>query len=268
MRIKDWSTSPPQNQDIPDGFPENMPPSLVNDRARQVMAGVREWYEDPCWTDLGHPVTRVSDSTFRVTGLDVTSLYQPGRRVKLVGDQTNYGTIASALVSNGTVVTLSQGAVPQSLSSVALSIINPLFPPFWRFRGMSLTKVANQTLPHDEWVTLTWSGTSFGGFELISNRVQIPPDVSYVRASVRVTFAENSTGRRFLRVTTDGDVSASLEGTRQDGDDRVLIYDTGVIPSTGIDDLRVQARQTSGSSLDVLGGQNYINAAFTVEAVA
>ena len=116
MAIRDWSASPAQNENIPDGFPENMPPSLVNDRARQVMAGVRSWYEDAAWTDLGHSLERVSATVFRVLGVDVRTTYTRGRRAKLVVNQTNYVTVASSSFDGNTVVTLSEGAVPPSMA--------------------------------------------------------------------------------------------------------------------------------------------------------
>ena len=53
-RIKSWSTTAGNNNDAPpDGFPENMAPSGVNDSAREVMASVRAQWEQAEWFDYG-----------------------------------------------------------------------------------------------------------------------------------------------------------------------------------------------------------------------
>jgi hypothetical protein len=268
MAIKDWSTSPPGNENIADGFPENMPPSLVNDRARQVMAGVRAWYEDAAWTDLGHTVERVSATVFRVMGEDVRPIYGKGRRVKLIGNQVNYVTVALSTFDGNTVVTLSEGAVPLGNLSAAVSIINPLIPPVWGFRGAALTKATDQAIPNDAWTTLTWSGTLVGGFTLSGNRVVVPAGVEWVKVTARFRFSESSTGRRGIRVLRDGSVEGTMAQYTQPAENGVLQVSTGIIPVVGGDDLRVQAWHNQGGAQSVIGGADYITASFSVEAIA
>jgi hypothetical protein len=44
--VRSWSTTPASNNDAsPDGFPEGMAPSGVNDSARELMAATKEWYD-------------------------------------------------------------------------------------------------------------------------------------------------------------------------------------------------------------------------------
>ena len=44
--VNTWSPSAPSNtMAAPNGFPENAPPSTVNDSAREVMAAVRRWQQ-------------------------------------------------------------------------------------------------------------------------------------------------------------------------------------------------------------------------------
>lgn len=123
--ISDWSTTAASNNATPpDGAPEGMAPSGVNDVIRELMAAVRRWYEDAQWVNLGLTHTRVSSSSFSLTG-DYTGTYEVGRRVKMTGSATGYGTIsASSYSAPDTTVTLSTNTVPATLSTVSLSVLS------------------------------------------------------------------------------------------------------------------------------------------------
>lgn len=101
--IKSWSITASQNGNpVPDGFPEQMAPSGVNDSAREVMAAVRRQWNDAEWFDYGSgdksPLySFVSSTVVKVVGgAGAVSEYQAGRRVKYVGAATIYGTILSS----------------------------------------------------------------------------------------------------------------------------------------------------------------------------
>ena len=129
MAIKDWSTTAADNNSTPpNGWPEGMLPSQVNNSARQMMADVRSWYEEPSWIDYGYTVAYASDTSFTVTGADATGQFVAGRRVKLVGTTTVYGVVASSSFSTNTTVnvTLDSGTVPADLSEAYYSAVAPL----------------------------------------------------------------------------------------------------------------------------------------------
>lgn len=123
--IKNWSTTPGSNNSTsPNGAPEGMAPSQVNDVIRQNMAEVRAWYEDASWIDFGHTLTYVDTGTFRISG-NVTDIYHVGRRVRAIGTTpfTIYGTIsASAYDSTNTDVdvTWDSGSLNNTLGEVAV----------------------------------------------------------------------------------------------------------------------------------------------------
>lgn len=123
--IKTWSTTAASNNSTPpDGFPENMARSAVNDGMREVMAQIKAWYDDAEWRDLNHTVAHASATSFTVTGVDVTAIYTPGRRVRLTDSSTLYGTVVSSTFSTNTTVNvlLDSGSVSVSLSAVALGL--------------------------------------------------------------------------------------------------------------------------------------------------
>lgn len=127
MSVSDWSTTPSSNNaSPPNGAPEGMPPSSVNDVMRQIMADVRAQLEDGEWLNWGHVPTRVDNDTFTVP-TDLTALYHVGRRIKATGSATGYATIASVSYSapNTTVnVTMDSGNLPGTLSAVYVGILS------------------------------------------------------------------------------------------------------------------------------------------------
>jgi len=108
--ISAWSkTASANNSASPDGFPESMPPSGVNDSAREAMASIREFYEAIEWRDWGHTYTYGSATTFTTSSgdADTTAIYLVGRRIRAVGSGTGtiYGRISASSHSGSTTVT-------------------------------------------------------------------------------------------------------------------------------------------------------------------
>lgn len=122
-QIKSWSTAAASNNAVsPDGFPENMSASGVNNSSREVMAAVRTWYDDYEWRDWGHTVTRTGNTTFTVP-TDVTAIYTANRPIRCTDSSTLYGIVASSSYSNPTTtvtVALDSGNLSASLTAVAV----------------------------------------------------------------------------------------------------------------------------------------------------
>lgn len=123
--IKDWSTTAASNNsNSPNGFPEGMAPSEVNDAAREVMASVREYYDSPEWRDWGHTIAYAAATQFTTDAGDgdTTAIYHANRRVKANGSTTGtiYGTISSSSHGAQTTVTVTWDS--GSLNSEALTI--------------------------------------------------------------------------------------------------------------------------------------------------
>ena len=125
--IKDWSTTAASNNSSPpDGFPEGMAPSAVNNSARELMAAIRTQHEDPAWTDLGHTPAYASATTFTIA-TDVTANYAVGRRIRCTDATVLYGQITAVVYSApNTIVTvlLDSGSLSASLSAVAPSVLD------------------------------------------------------------------------------------------------------------------------------------------------
>lgn len=175
--ISSWSnTAAINNSSAPNGWPEGMAPSGVNDSGREVMAAVRRWYEDAQWINFGHVPTRVDNDTFTVA-TDLTAIYETGRRLKVGGSATGYCTIASSSYSapNTTVnVTMDSGNLPGTLSAVHVGILSytgsalPLVPDGRLSSNIPLknatnTFSANQTVDRGVAVSQVTLGSAAGG---------------------------------------------------------------------------------------------------------
>lgn len=134
--IKSWSqTAGSNNAASPDGAPEGMLPSGVNDTIRENMAAIRKWYDDAQWIDDGGTPTFVSATQFTLSG-DKTPTFHVDRRVKCYGTTmgTLYGYItASSYAAPNTTVTvvLDSGSLTSDMSRVyyaALSKTNNSLP--------------------------------------------------------------------------------------------------------------------------------------------
>jgi hypothetical protein len=112
--IKDYSTTALTNTEVGGvNIEEGMLPSSLNNALRAILVDVREWYNDSQWVvygdgDSAFTITYGSATTFTVDGVDVTTFYHVGRRVRAVGTTTGtiYGTISVTTFSTNTTVTV------------------------------------------------------------------------------------------------------------------------------------------------------------------
>ncbi len=148
--ISSWTTSADfNNSAAPDGFPEGMAPSGVNDAAREVMAAVRRYVEDAQFFNWGHTPVQQSSKAFLVS-TTATQVYTPGRRIKLLdGGVTILASVeASAPSGSNTVVSItSSSAITSSLTSLSVALLNPVEKSsFDLWRLATLVKSATYTM--------------------------------------------------------------------------------------------------------------------------
>ena len=110
--IKDYSTTQASNTSL-NGIStaEGMLPSNLNNAIRALMKNTRDWFNDAQWIEYGdgdasYTAAYASATSFTIAGVDVTSIYHAGRRIKLTATTpgTIFGTIASSSFSTNTTV--------------------------------------------------------------------------------------------------------------------------------------------------------------------
>ena len=125
--IKDYSTTQSSNTSL-NGIStaEGMLPSNLNNAIRALMKNTRDWFNDAQWIEYGdgdaaYTAAYASATSFTINGVDVTSIYHAGRRIKLTASTpgTIFGTIASSSFSTNTTVNVTWDS--GSLSNEAIT---------------------------------------------------------------------------------------------------------------------------------------------------
>ena len=125
--IKDYSTTQSSNTTLNTiNVGEGMLPSNLNNAIRALMKNTRDWFNDAQWIEYGdgdgsYTAAYASATSFTINGVDVTSIYHAGRRIKLIASTpgTIFGTIASSSFSSNTTVNVTWDS--GSLSNEAIT---------------------------------------------------------------------------------------------------------------------------------------------------
>lgn len=119
-----WDILAANNNSVaPDGWPEGMLPSDVNNAAREIMAAVRRAFEDLEWFNFNDAITFSAGNQFTVAG-DLTARYHVGRRLRAVGGGTGtiFGTVSVSAFSSVTTVTVVWDSGALVNESLAMSL--------------------------------------------------------------------------------------------------------------------------------------------------
>lgn len=124
-KLKAYSTTAGSNNTAPpDGWPEGMLPSAVNNSAREMMARLAEWYADAEWLLRNDTVTAFTGTTLTITG-DVTARYTVDRAIRLDESNSKLGIITSSSFGAGaTTVTITGYTILALPTAVELGIID------------------------------------------------------------------------------------------------------------------------------------------------
>jgi hypothetical protein len=247
--IKDYSTTQASNTSL-NGIStaEGMLPSNLNNAIRALMKNTRDWFNDAQWIEYGdgdasYTAAYASATSFTIAGVDVTSIYHAGRRIKLTATTpgTIYGTIASSSFSTNTTinVTWDSGSLAnETIDNVyigALSKTNNSIPEgivetaTLADGSVTLAKLAadsvnsskivdgsivnadvnasaaiDATKIHDG----TISNTEFGYLNGVTSAIQTQLDAKLVKANNLSDLTNASTARTNLGVAIGSDVQA------------------------------------------------------------
>ncbi len=112
--IFEYKLEPGENTaNPPDGAPEGMLPSDVNNIQRELMAAIRTYLDDPEWLrlSLDFVVTQESATEVRIAAVDQTDKYTAGRLIRTIdptpaGNRERGFVVSSTFVSPDTIVTV------------------------------------------------------------------------------------------------------------------------------------------------------------------
>ena len=240
MAISGYDTTAANNTlTPPNGAPEGMAPSAVNNIQRQQMANDRaqwntaEWFEYLDGTPNG-TVAYVANNQFKITGQDATAYYHVGRKLKLVDavPLTTYTSItASSYGSGATLITVSSTALTNVAITAYASIISAINSPIPATASPGIDDQATTTQLTITDTTSTFNGTITGNGSGLT-------DVPLATLATTATLATSASAVAVLAESTNTTCSINFT-TAVSGDlplktNTALLFNsnTGVVTST------------------------------------
>ena len=208
--IKDYSTTQADNTTLNTiNVAEGMLPSNLNNALRALMKNTRDWFNDSQWVEYGDGDASVtyayaSATSFTIAGVNVTSVYHTGRRIKLTAPTpgTIYGTISTSSFSSNTTVNVTWDS--GSLSSEAITTVyigvlsktNDSIPT-----GIAATKIGDGTV----------STTEFQYLNTVSSNIQTQLDAkaATITGAATTIVSSDLTASRALASNSSGKVAVS-----------------------------------------------------------
>lgn len=130
--IKNWSTTASENNKTPpNGWPENMAPSEVNDTARENMAAAKRAYIQQPYFSPGSSPVYVDGSTVTIADnelyTDYSKFFLAGRRVLITASSGDkYGVVSSSSYSSGStkvkIMVDGEGSIPTDMTDILLGL--------------------------------------------------------------------------------------------------------------------------------------------------
>ena len=268
---------------------EGMLPSNINNALRDIMADVRQWYNTAEWIEYGdgagtYTPAYASSTSFTIAGVDVTSAYHVGRRVKLVASTpgTIYGSITATSFSTNTTVTIawdSGSLSDEAITSVhigAISASNTSLPETTAITGDYTLDVSGDIILDADGgdVLFKDAGTTFGSATNTSGNLIIKSGTTtaLTMSGANVTIAGDLTisgddltmatntsgavlvgdGSNYNPAVVSGDISIGTTGVAAIGSGVILNAD--VNGSAAIDATKIHDGTISNTEFGYLNG--------------
>jgi len=268
---------------------EGMLPSNINNALRDIMADVRQWYNSAEWIEYGdgagtYTPAYASSTSFTIAGVNVTTAYHVGRRVKVVASTpgTIYGSITATAFSTNTTVTVgwdSGSLSNESITSVhigAISASNTSLPETTSITGDYTLDVSGDIILDADGgdVFFKDNGTTFGSATNTSGNLIIKSGTTSALtmsgANVTVagdltilgddlTMATNTSGAvlvgdgtNYNPAVVSGDISIGTSGTAAIGTG--VIVNADVNGSANIDASKIGTGVVSNTEFNYVNG--------------
>ena len=212
---------------------EGMLPSNINNAFRDIMADIRQFYNSVEWIEYGdgagtYTPAYASSTSFTIAGVNVTSVYHVGRRVKVVASTpgTIYGSITAVAFSTNTTVTVawdSGSLSDEAITSVhigAISASNTSMPETPSITGDYTLDVSGDIIldADGDNVTLKAAGTTALDFVLngaTSTTLDAPGDIHLDAGGGDIKFYDD--GTQFGEITNSS-TDLVIKSTTSDKD--------------------------------------------------
>jgi len=247
---------------------EGMLPSNINNAFRDLMADIRQFYNSVEWIEYGdgagtYTPAYASSTSFTIAGVNVTSVYHVGRRVKVVASTpgTIYGSITAVAFSTNTTVTVawdSGSLSDEAITSVhigAISASNTSMPETPSITGDYTLDVSGDIIldADGDNVTLKAAGTTALDFVLngaTSTTLDAPGDIHLDAGGGDIKFYDD--GTQFGEVTNSS-TDLVIKSTTSDKDVIIKGNDGGSAIDALVLDMSAAGKATFNNDVVVTG---------------
>ncbi len=174
--IQDWSTTAASNNSTsPDGFPENMAPSGLNDSARELMAQVRRWAEQAVSGTWNHEAG--SADAYRINPEIQPTSYVSGASFRFKAGNANTG-LSTLQVGTLSAVTIKKVSTDLSADDILADGIYEVVYDGTNFQlvgSSSALKGGAQTIwiPAGSMISRSSTGAASGSVETVTNFINL-----------------------------------------------------------------------------------------------
>lgn len=267
-KIGSWSTSAGSNTATPpDGWPEGMAPSGVNDAAREMMAQIKTYANDAEWFDRDWTPTYVNANSFTVTG-DQTGTLVAGRALKLYDASTIYRYVQSASFTAVTTIALESGtAITSSLSSFAVATLAPTNPSPPQRPVVSIKRGVPQSVSNGTIVVFQGSGAgavvsnTFSWYDRTTGRFSPQwPGWYQINAMCEITGAFSAVDLLRLEVLKNSATAGGVLGPTvfMGSTNTIATHLCGVVQSNGSSDYFTVQHFNGAGGVQVYASQSHI----------
>ncbi len=252
---------------------EGMLPSNINNAFRDIMADIRQFYNSVEWIEYGdgagtYTPAYASSTSFTIAGVNVTSVYHVGRRVKVVASTpgTIYGSITAVAFSTNTTVTVAwdSGSLSnESITSVhigAISATNTSMPETPSITGDYTLDVSGDIILDADGANVTIKDGGTTTLDIVSNgatdvTLDAPGDIKLDAAGADIKLLDDGTQYGNLK-NNSGElrITSSSSDTTAISMSGANVTVAGDLTISG-DDLTM-ATNTSGAAL-IADGTNF-----------
>ena len=247
---------------------EGMLPSNINNAFRDLMADIRQFYNSVEWIEYGdgagtYTPAYASSTSFTIAGVNVTSVYHVGRRVKVVASTpgTIYGSITAVAFSTNTTVTVawdSGSLSDEAITSVhigAISASNTSMPETPSITGDYTLDVSGDIIldADGDNVTLKAAGTTALDFVLngaTSTTLDAPGDIHLDAGGGDIKLYDD--GTQFGEITNSS-TDLVIKSTTSDKDVIIKGNDGGSAIDALVLDMSAAGKATFNNDVVVTG---------------
>lgn len=241
--VSSWSTTAGNNNSAsPDGAPEGMAPSGVNNTIRENMRAERAFANDLPWFTYGDgdgasTIAYASATSFTVAGVDVTGVYAVGRPLRAVGSSTGtiYGIVTSSSFSTNTTVNAKwfSGSLSNESLTISIAMVGVGTAAAPRGGWQLLDTQTLSAVATADFTTLIGTLCDVYMFVIVDLRPAVDSDDLWMRLR-DTTFQADATDYEYHTQTLGADV-ATYSAVNSEGDSKIrLTVNTGNASNEGV----------------------------------